>query len=156
MNLADLKKPSGVAHFESHTAYRGGCWLWKGALDKDGYGKFTVHYKTKRAHRVAHEIYTGPIPPGALVLHRCDTPACVNPAHLFIGSPADNMRDKCAKGRHPCGEINKAAKLTEKQARKIFAASGTHVEVARSFGVTPQQISNIRNLRSWGHVNGPV
>lgn len=76
-----------------------GCHLWLGALQRGGYGAFGVNRKAKRAHRVSWERAHGPISAGAHVLHRCDTPACVNPDHLFLGDQRSNMADMAAKGR---------------------------------------------------------
>lgn len=82
-----------------------GCWLWTASTDRDGYGKFQypgpdgrqIH---QRAHRYAYELFVGPIPDGLVVMHSCDTPSCVNPNHLDIGTPLENNDDKVAKGRH--------------------------------------------------------
>ena len=77
-----------------------GCWLWAGATTKAGYGQFGVGSKVIYAHRLALELAGQVIPDGMCVCHRCDTPACVNPEHLFVGSHADNARDRDIKGRH--------------------------------------------------------
>lgn len=85
-----------------------GCWLWVACLNEHGYGVFQIGHGTRLATRVAWELHHGSsIPTGMCVLHRCDTPACVNPAHLFLGTRLDNARDRDAKGRGRCGEHNK-------------------------------------------------
>jgi hypothetical protein len=76
-----------------------GCWLWFAGADKLGYGRFGIGTTVYLAHRISWELYVSSIPEGMGVLHRCDTPACVNPAHLFIGSQLDNLLDMVAKGR---------------------------------------------------------
>lgn len=101
-----------------------GCWLWTGTVDKDGYGILREGRRYRvRAHRFAWQLERGPVAGDALVLHRCDTPPCVNPSHLFIGTQADNVRDARGKGRlssqtHPeryAGVITKIA--AERSAR---------------------------------------
>lgn len=77
-----------------------GCWLWNGPIFKDGYGAIGIKRTGQhRAHRVSFATFVSPIPAGMWVLHRCDTPSCVNPEHLFLGSARDNALDREAKGR---------------------------------------------------------
>ena len=104
--------------FWSKVDRSGECWLWT-AAKVQGYGSFDG----RRAHRVAWELAYGPIPKGVgyhgtCVLHRCDTPACVNPAHLRLGTQADNMADRDAKGRQRRPREQRVTPLTPEQARE--------------------------------------
>lgn len=86
-----------------------GCWLWRGSLDGGGYGQISTAqgFAPAKAHRVSWEMRNGPIPDGMVVCHTCDTPACVNPDHLFIGTQQDNMRDCSRKNRiNPVSILN--------------------------------------------------
>lgn len=89
------------------------CWLWTGFRDRNGYGRIRKGSKksdpTRTAHRHAWEMFNGSIPDGLLVCHKCDVANCVNPAHLFLGSTADNVADRVAKGRSSNGHVGKLA-----------------------------------------------
>jgi hypothetical protein len=133
-----------------------GCWLWCGAVADTGYGKMAAFGQVKAsAHRVSWRLHNGDIPRGSFVCHRCDVRLCVNPAHLFLGSPADNMADMHAKGRHRTapnrGAANHNAKLTEEQVREIRANGRDALEVARELGVSRALVYHIRNGRAWRH-----
>ncbi len=135
-----------------------GCWLWTANLQPPPslpYGRFQqTNRKSAYAHRMAWELYRGPIPDGLSVLHKCDIPYCVNPDHLFLGTYTDNARDKEAKGRggHPAGTKHFAAKLTPDDARNIrkLLASGFSTRgIAKRFQVHRSTILDIRNGRTW-------
>jgi len=99
------------------------CWEWAGTKSC-GYARIEEPTgvrpsRTLGAHRVAYELFVGPIPEGKHILHHCDNPGCVNPEHLFLGTQADNVKDSVAKGRQARGERNGSAKLTQQQVQEI-------------------------------------
>jgi hypothetical protein len=130
-----------------------GCIVWTGPLDKYGYGRITVSNRPRRAHVVAYEEWRGPRG-GLHVLHDCDNRRCINAAHLFLGTNADNTADRNAKGRQARGEGHARAKLTEGDVLAIRASAVPHTVLAAHYGVGETAISNIRNRRSWKHVAG--
>jgi len=132
------------------------CWPWIGAKQRAGYGHFRNQAgKTVTASRFAYEFANGPIAAGMHVLHRCDNRACVNPAHLFLGTHNENMADMVAKKRHTFGENNKHNKITEVQARTILALKGRArpVELAREYGIGAGAIHAIWRGDAWRHIN---
>ncbi len=86
-----------------------GCWLWSGPLNTWGYGAFYSNGRTLSAHRAAWETANGPVPDGLFVLHHCDRRMCCNPAHLYLGTQADNMRDKVVRGRYRNAQMMQTA-----------------------------------------------
>ena len=135
-----------------------GCWLWAGALTK-GYGQVSIDKRNTYAHRLSWEIHYGPIPKGLFVCHKCDTPRCVRPDHLFVGTCADNIADMWAKGRAKHGALigsaNKAARLKESDIPKIkkLSRDGLGVrEIAPLFGVSKSTIHNVVSEKWWRHV----
>ncbi len=135
------------------------CWEWTGARDYKGYGRFRLggDEKKRGAHRFAYLYFVGHVPDEMFVLHKCDNPACCNPAHLFLGTAADNMIDKTRKGRNnaPCGERHAFAKLTDQAVRKIrerLHQGELQHTIATDFGVSQTTVSNIACGRKWVHV----
>lgn len=109
------------------------CWPWMGPMTDFGYGKFRVWNRTRTSHRLAIEFTNGPIQTGSgyhgtCVLHRCDNPPCCNPAHLWLGTNADNAADRNAKGRSAAGERNGARLHPETRARGERHGTRTHPE----------------------------
>jgi hypothetical protein len=131
------------------------CWLWNGSKLSDGYGAFKLNGKMVRAHRYAYEQYNGSIPDGLLVLHKCDTPLCCNPNHLFVGTSKDNTLDCVSKGRMPVGSNHRGAKLTEDEVRRIrilFSEGHSFAKLGSEFGVTWVNIAKICHRETWKHV----
>jgi hypothetical protein len=133
-----------------------GCWLWSGPTNGKGYGIFYVGNKDRSAHRISYEVFKGPIPSGLHVLHRCDTPLCVNPAHLRAGTVKENMAERDARGRRDVrGERIGTAKLTEQQVVEIKQSNFGLKALSEKYGVEAQSIWRIRTGKSWAHVKIP-
>ena len=137
-----------------------GCWDWTASKTSVGYGRFRVDSKTQGAHRVSYELHVGEIPDGLLVCHRCDNRKCVRPDHLFLGTNADNMRDRDQKGRQwtPRGESHGSSKLTQDDVAFIHWALprwgyGGGAHLANFFGVHKTAINKIKKGRTWKDVS---
>lgn len=154
------------ASFWAQVDMSAGCWLWTGALDRDGYGIFAAK-PWQRAHRFSYWLHQGSLPAGLYVMHTCDVPACVNPQHLVLGTAEDNASDRDQKGRqfkgaprpHPeksQGERNPAAKLSVEQVRlmreRYASGSVTQRELAVTFGVSPALVSGVVAGKLWKHL----
>jgi hypothetical protein len=140
------------------------CWLWQGYCQKFGHGWLQrcqgsgTKPKGYLAHRFAYELLVGPVPDGKCLLHHCDNPPCVNPAHLFIGDRDDNAKDSMAKRRHTFGVKNKHAKLNDAKVQAIRAeywyrdGRSNSVELAEKYGVRVVTIGAIIAGRTWRHL----
>lgn len=170
------------------------CWVWLGHIGTTGlgYGYLSIHVAGRKkmipqtAHRISWEIHHGPIPPGMWVLHRCDNPPCVNPNHLYLGTPADNMHDRSERGRapkginHPLvlhperaargdkhgyalhpekwlrGESHPLAKIDEATANIIRNSPEPGVVLAQRYHISPTAISRIRKGKTWKLITPPA
>lgn len=129
-------KPTISERFWAKVDKTGDCWLWTGSLNHDGYGNFGLNRASVGAHRVAYELSKGPIAKGLHVCHSCDTPGCVNPDHLFLGSRDENIADRHRKGRSrgPARERHPNTKLTREQLKEIQIMHSTGAYTFRKIG----------------------
>lgn len=145
------------------------CWIWQLTLGKDGYGKAKRRGQTIRAHRLSYLTFCGDIPSNLFVCHRCDTPACVNPSHLWIGTHFENELDKTNKGRRspspaithpetiPKGEQASASVLNAKQVEEVYVLGMQNMlakEIKAKLGlkVSESAICRILNGATWKHL----
>lgn len=127
------------------------CWLWRANKDKLGYGKFTpLGCKNGLAHRSSHRIFKGPIKENMLVLHSCHVTSCVNPAHLRLGTHADNMRDKVMANRCKTGRAN--SKLTESDVREIRSSELTQSQLSKKYNMHIESIGHVIRHKTWKHI----
>jgi hypothetical protein len=139
----------------------GECWPWLACTNALGYGSIFVEKvdgvaRSMLAHRVSYELQYGPLPDGLIVLHSCDTPGCVNPAHLRAGTNADNAadREQRRRGNQPKGAASPNAKLTDDDIRAIRAAypHRSQREIGELFGVAQTTVSKVVRGKAWAHV----
>jgi hypothetical protein len=165
------RRESPVDRFWRQVQKGAGCWLWLGLCDTNGYGRLFIGPEAgneMKAHRFSWELHCGPIPEDQMALHQCDTPPCVNYAHLYLGTNTDNMRDRARRGRQPRGyhipdakrrrgEESANAKLTAGQVREIrarVAAGETNLRLlAEFYGITRSNVSCIVRRKSWAHLD---
>jgi hypothetical protein len=173
--FADVRNPHEVAHmvrmstpdnawsadqtavsdprFWSHVTFGEGCWEYQGRRDRQGYGRLCRKITGAfRAHRYAWTLVNGPIPEGAVIRHSCDNPPCVRPDHLLIGTQADNIADRQARGRHNpgrlFGEAHPMHKLTAAQITEMVAMRKRRIPariIAKEYGVIPDTVYRVTN-----------
>lgn len=152
------------------TSDRLGCWIWRGARDRAGYGVFQIYPKALRAHRVMYALAFGHLTPGLYVRHQCDNKSCVNPKHLCEGTAAENSRDAAVRHRMPRGAAHWSArmpesiprgtartwaKLTDEKAvllRELYAEGVLLKELAHKFGINIATASQVVTRKTWTHV----
>lgn len=131
------------------------CIDWPMSRDTGGYGVVVINKHRHTAHRLAYELAVGPIPDGMFVCHKCDKRSCVRPSHLFLGTNADNMRDKTLKGRAYRGFRHHSSKITQEKAeliRQARMAGAKLKDLAAQYGINTGTVSRVANGRSWAHV----
>jgi hypothetical protein len=136
------------------------CWNWTGNTMANGYGRFSIGKKAQGsdgAHRVSWRLANNQeIPKGIHVMHSCDNPTCVNPKHLSLGTPKENVQDMIRKGRKRTvahvGELNGKSLLNEEQVRTIRTSKLSHAALARELGVSPNCVRGVRIGRTWTHI----
>jgi hypothetical protein len=130
------------------------CWEWQLSVQKCGYGKAYLNKKMQSAHRVAYQLYAGPIPDNYWVLHSCDNRLCCNPQHLFLGDVKSNTQDKVDKQRQNRGTTVPQSKLTEAQVLEIRSKYPGKLqrELAAEYGISRSKISLIVNRKNWKHI----
>lgn len=127
-----------------------GCWEWTSNRDRDGYGYLSSNTGSIRAHRFSYEHHKNPIPAGYVIRHKCDNRGCVNPDHLEIGLPSDNVLDCLKRGRDKMvGDRNNNSKLTWEDVEAIRSCKDSSIFLAEKYKVSKSTINRIRSGRSW-------
>lgn len=154
-----------------------GCWLWQAGKSSTGYGRVYLDVRGESSHRIAYALFKSDVPKGLWVLHTCDVPSCVNPDHLYLGTPKDNILDAMNRGRwrggtylhlhpersvlngnkvpRPKGEKHGMAKLRDQQVRDVRDLCATGIpmyKVAKQFNVTQSAIWRIVHHLAWRHI----
>ena len=159
--MAGRKKRSDMDIFISHVTPKGtdDCWLWEGCKWGKDYGSGWINGHKDGAHRVAYQLFVGEIPDGLEVMHSCNTPMCVNPKHLSLGTHAQNMAQtaKRRKSMSPArGTRHGLAKLTDEkaeQARQLSRQGLSFKRIGVMLGVSGTSIRNVVRGVTWTHLD---
>ena len=160
-NVLRVAREPLEAYFWRHVSKTDSCWLWIGGKQGQGYGLISRRDTRLLAHRFSWELHHGSIAEDMVVCHRCDNPICVNPAHLFLGTQKDNVRDMMRKDRHDHDglELGRGPHPVKLNAAKVRAirtkyATGMHTqrELAAEYSVSSSTVSRIVRQQSWVHV----
>lgn len=135
------------------------CWPWQSSLDAHGYGQLSdkPNRTVLKAHRLSYEAHYGSLPDDVWICHRCDNPECVNPRHLFAGTPADNHADMVSKGRHSypprmLGDNHPQRLLSESDVIEIRKSGKDRKELASIYGVSVSTITAVLVRQNWKHL----
>jgi hypothetical protein len=124
------------------------CWIWKKRTNNKGYGQFHYNGNLYFSHRLAYILMIGKIPNSTNLCHKCDTPRCCNPNHLFLGSQSDNMIDRTMKGRQPNLTLNPAK---VKQIRELYKTHGPSY-ISKIMGVSLKSVKLVVYNKTWQFV----
>jgi hypothetical protein len=147
-----------AAAFWSLVCKDGACWEWQGFVRRDGYARFNLKttrpVKSKLVHRISYALAHGSAPAGKLICHSCDNRRCVNPEHLFCGTPLDNNRDRNTKGRANLriGTTHHNTKFDVWDIIAIRADRRSHSVIAKDYECARTCIGAIKRRDNWGHV----
>jgi HNH endonuclease len=147
--LANIRKEDGPLEDQ--------CWVWTGTR-RSNYGVVWWQYQSEGVHRVAYRAFVGDIPPGMWVLHHCDKPLCINPSHIYLGTPQDNSNDMVERGRNLTGEIHPFAVLDDQdvvEVLRMLQEGKSQVKIAEQFWVRPSAVHKIAHGQTRRSVPGP-
>jgi hypothetical protein len=142
--------------FDGLQKQENGCWLYKKS-SSGIYSKLRWNLKWYLAHRISYEAFVGIIPNKKLVCHSCDTPKCINPSHLFLGTQADNVRDAFEKNRKPVGEKNHFSRFTDGQIEemRLLKSQGfTYLRLVKIFNCSMSTIVGVVKNHTRKEKNG--
>lgn len=135
----------------------GDCWLWTGTKHGKGYGHFKIGTFCEKAHRASFKLFCEHDPGNLLVCHRCDTPDCVNPQHLFLATNETNILDRQWKRRHAHGETHSRAIITEENVREIRLGDMSKIRFfAKKFNASESTIRQVGRGDTWRHLNDAI